>query len=111
MLNQDLRRETIRQSDERHHKMVEEIEDYAIILLGREGYIQNWNKGAEKIKGYTADEIIGKNFRQFYTPEDLQNRLPDRLLNEAIKSGRAAHEGWRVKKDGTLFWGNIIITA
>ncbi|HYE54692.1 MAG TPA: PAS domain S-box protein, partial [Chitinophagaceae bacterium] len=111
MLNQDLRKETLRQSEEQHHRMVEEIEDYAIILLDRDGYIQNWNKGAEKIKGYKPEEIIGKNFRQFYTEGDRRDHLPERLLNQAVENGRATHEGWRVRKDGTLFWGNIVITA
>lgn len=111
MLNPELQKETIWQSDERFRRMVEEIEDYAIILLNKEGIIQNWNKGAAKIKGYTADEIIGKHFRNFYPKQDQACKLPERLLAEAAKHGRASHEGWRVRKDGTYFWGYIVITA
>lgn len=111
MLNQELQKETLRQSDERFRRMVEEIEDYAIILLNKEGVVQNWNKGAHKIKGYTADEIVGKHFRNFYPVQDQASELPERLLADAAKNGRASHEGWRVRKDGTLFWGFIVITA
>jgi PAS domain S-box-containing protein len=111
MLNPELQKETLRQSDERFRRMVEEIEDYAIILLNKEGIVLNWNKGANKIKGYTADEIVGKHFRNFYPAQDQAAKLPERLLAEAAKNGRASHEGWRVRKDGTLFWGFIVITA
>ena len=95
----------------RFQKMVEEIENYAILLLDPDGNIENWNKGAEKIKGYKASEILGKNYRIFYSPEDRAAGLPDRLLNEAITTGSARHEGWRVKKDGDKFWANVTITA
>jgi PAS domain S-box-containing protein len=111
MLNPELQKETTRQNDERFRRMIEEIEDYAIILLNKEGIIQNWNKGAGKIKGYTAAEIVGKHIRNFYTPQDQASRVPERLLGEAAKNGRASHEGWRVRKDGTLFWGFTVITA
>ncbi|HVX25651.1 MAG TPA: PAS domain-containing protein [Parafilimonas sp.] len=103
--------EEIKQKEFEHQRMINEIEDYAILMIDKNGIIQNWNKGAEKIKGYTADEIIGKNFRIFYRKEDQQRRLPETLLEEAIKNGKANHEGWRVRKDGTTFWGNIVITA
>jgi len=91
--------------------MIEEVEDYAILLLDRDGFIQNWNKGAEKIKGYTEKEIIGENFRIFYLPEDRENKLPEQLIEEAVSKGKAVHEGWRLRKDGTRFWGSIVITA
>lgn len=109
----DLQRknEELRQSEERYHHMTAEVEDYAILLMSVEGNIQNWNKGAEKIKGYKASEIIGKNFRQFYTKEDQEIGLPERLINTAAEKGKAAHEGWRVRKDGSKFWGSIVITA
>ncbi|SHN43347.1 PAS domain S-box protein [Chitinophaga sp. CF418] len=105
-LNEELKR-----SEERYHKMIEEVEDYAILLLDRSGMIQNWNKGAEKIKGYHESEIIGKHFSIFYLPEDRAKHLPDRLIAEATRTGKAAHEGWRVRKDGSRFWGSIVITA
>jgi PAS domain S-box-containing protein len=101
----------LKKSEERYHKMVDEVEDYAILLLDKDGFIRNWNKGAEKIKGYKEEEIVGKNFRIFYLPEDRERKLPETLINQAIKSGKALHEGWRVRKDGTTFWGSIVITA
>lgn len=97
--------------EERHHKMVEEIQDYAILLLNADGIVQNWNKGAEKIKGYKDHEIIGKSFRTFYTKEDQEKKVPERLIAEAKKNGRAVAEGWRVRKDGSTFWASIVITA
>jgi PAS domain S-box-containing protein len=98
-------------SEEQYHKMVEEVEDYAILMLDSHGIIRNWNKGAEKIKGYTEKEIVGNHFRIFYTPEDQAAGLPEKLVDEAIRNGKAVHEGWRVRKDGTTFWGSIVITA
>jgi PAS domain S-box-containing protein len=105
------RTRTLKQSEERYHKMIDEVQDYAIILLDKEGFILNWNKGAEKIKGYSEKEILGKNFRMFYLEEDRIRKLPEQLINEAIEKGKAMHEGWRVRKDGTKFWGSIVITA
>jgi PAS domain S-box-containing protein len=101
----------LRMSEERYHQMIAEVQDYAIILLSPEGIIENWNIGAEKIKGYKASEVVGKKFEIFYTPEDRAVNMPYRLLNEAKENGRAAQEGWRVRKDGTRFWGSITITA
>ncbi len=94
-----------------HKKMVEEILDYAIILLDIDGTILSWNKGAEQIKGYKAEEIIGQNFRIFYLPKARQEQLPEKLIALAKKEGRARHIGMRVRKDGTMFWGSILITA
>lgn len=93
------------------NKMVEEIEDYAIILLDAQGNIENWNKGAEKIKGYSTSEIVGLNFRKFYTKEDQVRHIPEKLLEQARFMGVARNEGWRVKKDGSLFWARVVITA
>lgn len=106
-----LRNRQLKQSEERYHKMVEEVQDYAIILLDIDGNILNWNNGAERIKGYKASEILGKNFRKFYSAEDLAQRLPERLLSKAINEGKAVQEGWRIRKDGSRFWGSITITA
>ena len=94
-----------------HKKMIAEIQDYAIILLDRDGTILSWNMGAMKIKGYKEDEILGQNFRIFYLPQDRQAGLPEQLIELAIKEGRARHIGRRLKKDGTIFWGSILITA
>jgi PAS domain S-box-containing protein len=104
-------RQQLEQSEERYHKMIEEVEDYAIILLDKNGVILNWNKGAEKIKGYKEEEIIGKNFREFYLPEDQQSGLPFKLLNEAKEKGKALYEGWRKRKDSSIFWGSVVLTA
>ena len=101
----------LRRSEERYHKMVEEVEDYAILMLDAEGYILNWNRGAEKIKGYREEEIVGKHFSIFYTPTDQAAKLPQTLMQEARDNGKAIHEGWRVRKNGTAFWGSIVITA
>ncbi len=101
----------LRRSEERYHRMVSEVEDYAIILLNKDGIVENWNKGAEKIKGYKADEIVGKSFRLFYTTEDRENGVPEQLLKKARLEGRSVHEGWRMKNDGSTFWGSIVITA
>ena len=94
-----------------HRKMITEILDYAIILLDIDGTILTWNAGAEKIKGYKEDEILGQNFRIFYMPQDRQAGLPEQLIDLATKEGRARHIGRRVRKDGTIFWGSILITA
>ena len=98
-------------SEARYHKMVEEVEDYAIILLDPQGNILNWNKGAEKIKGYSEKEIVGKSFNNFYLARDRENGLPMKLMQEAKDKGKAIHEGWRLRKDGTIFWGSIVLTA
>jgi PAS domain S-box-containing protein len=103
--------EKLRRSEDRYQNMVLEVEDYAIIRLSPDGIVENWNRGAEKIKGYKGEEIIGKSFRTFYTPADRASNLPDKLLQEARTNGRAINEGWRVRKDGTKFWGSITITA
>lgn len=92
-------------------KLVEEIEGYAILTLDRKGNIETWNKGAEKIKGYRAEEIIGQHFSVFYTDVDLLIGLPEKLLAEASLKGTAYNESWRVRKDKTTFWGSVTITA
>lgn len=102
---------SIKDSEERYHKMIDEVQDYAILLLDKDGYILNWNKGAENIKGYSEEEILGRNFRIFYLDEDQKTKLPENLIEEARIKGKATHEGWRLRKDGTRFWGSIVITA
>lgn len=94
-----------------YRKMLDEIQDYAIVLLDIDGTVLTWNKGVEKIKGYKADEIVGQNFSVFYLPLDRKEDLPGRLLALAKKEGRAKHIGRRLRKDGTTFWGSIVITA
>jgi PAS domain S-box-containing protein len=106
-----LAEERLRMSEERYHRMIAEVQDYAMILLSEDGIVQNWNAGAEKIKGYKADEIVGKRFELFYTAEDRARNLPGKLLAIARAEGKATQEGWRIRKDGTRFWGTIVITA
>lgn len=92
-------------------KMLGEIEDYAILFLDTQGNIGSWNKGAEKIKGYKAEEIIGKNFRVLYTTESRKGMVPELLLEEAKAKGKVQHRGWRLKKDGNVFWAHVTIIA
>ena len=91
--------------------LVESVQDYAIFLLDPAGYIISWNKGAQRAKGYTADEIIGKHFSIFYTEPDIKRNHPDYELRVAVAEGRYEEEGWRIRKDGTEFWANVVITA
>jgi PAS domain S-box-containing protein len=101
----------LKESEERLRLMVESTVDYAIFLLTPEGVIASWNAGAERIKGYRADEIIGKHFSVFYPHEAVASGWPAYELREAIRHGRFEDEGWRVKKDGSTFWANVVITA
>ena len=98
-------------ADERFRALVESVKDYAIFMLSPTGEIQTWNRGAELIKGYHASEIIGKRLDVFYPPEDRERGKPDHLLGLAVRDGRVEDEGWRVRKDGTRFWADVVITA
>ena len=97
--------------DDMFRRLVDSVHDYAIFLLTPEGRIASWNAGAERIKGYAPSEIVGRHFSTFYTPEALAARWPEEELNRARQFGRFEDEGWRVRKDGTRFWANVIITA
>ena len=101
----------LRKKDLQLRSLLDGVRDYAIYLLDTEGYITTWNPGAERIKQYTADEILGKHFSRFFTQEDIERGRPAELLKLAAQRGRVEHEGWRVRKDGTRFWANIVITA
>jgi len=103
--------ETLRESEERFRLLVETVTDYAIFMLDPHGNVASWNRGAERIKGYRRDEIIGRHFSVFYRPEDVQSRHPQHELEIATEVGRFEEEGWRVRKDGTLFWASVIINA
>ncbi|WP_437756266.1 hybrid sensor histidine kinase/response regulator [Sorangium sp. So ce1389] len=104
-------RESLRASEERFRLLVESIQDYAIFILDAGGHVATWNVGAERIKGYKAEEIIGRHFSTFYPPADVAAGKCDRKIEEAIQLGRVADEGWRVRKDGSLFWASVVITA
>lgn len=90
---------------------IEAVEDYAIFMLDADGNVASWNHGAQKIKGYQPDEIIGKHFSIFYSDEDLNEHKPSKELDKAKLEGRVEDEGWRVRKDGSRFWANVVITA
>ncbi|HWG58544.1 MAG TPA: PAS domain S-box protein [Candidatus Acidoferrales bacterium] len=93
------------------HLFLASVHDYAIFTLDLEGRITTWNAGAERAKGYKSSEIIGRHFSCFYPEEDVKNNKPQRLLDEAARNGRVEDEGWRVRKDGTRFWADVVITA
>ena len=95
--------------DRRFELLVDAVTDYAIYLLDKDGYVASWNRGAQRFKGYTADEIIGKHFSTFYTPEDRATNLPERALRIAAEEGKFEQEGWRVRKDGMRFWTSVVI--
>lgn len=91
--------------------LVDSAKDYAIVMLDPSGHVATWNEGAERFKGYRAQEIIGKHFSCFYPPEAVQSGFPEMELKTAAEKGRFEDEGWRIKKDGTRFWANVIVTA
>ena len=103
--------EQLRRSEERFRLIVQSVQDYGIFMLDPTGVIVSWNEGAERIKGYRSNEIVGKHFSVFYPKEDLAAGKPEMELRVAKQTGRFEDEGWRVRKDGTLFWANVIITA
>jgi PAS domain S-box-containing protein len=103
--------EALRESEERYRLMVNSIEDYAIFLLDPEGRVASWAPGAERIKGYRPDEIIGQPFTVFFTAEDRQRGQPEAELRAAEMRGRYESEGWRVRRDGVRFWSNEIISV
>lgn len=103
--------EAVVESERRFRMLVNGVTDYAIFMLSPEGIVTNWNAGARRIKGYSAEEIIGSHFSRFYTPDDAAAGLPQRGLSVAAKEGRFEAEGWRVRKDGTRFWAHIVIDA
>lgn len=103
--------EALRQSEERFRLLVEAVGDYAIFMLDPKGRIVSWNTGAQRSQGYTSREVIGQHFRMFYLPESQAERHPERELEIALSEGRYEEEGWRVRKDGSHYWSNVVITA
>ena len=91
--------------------LVDSVKDYAIFVLSPDGNVLTWNQGAQALKGYSREEIIGQHFSKFYLPEAVQSGWPTRELTMAEKEGRFADEGWRVRKDGSAFWASVMITA
>ncbi|MCW2771092.1 MAG: hybrid sensor histidine kinase/response regulator [Aeromicrobium sp.] len=103
--------EELRRSEERFRLIVDAVEDYAIFMLDPEGIVVSWNAGAQRSKGYHAEEIIGRHFRTFYPAEVQESGHPERELEMAMRDGHYSEEGWRVRKDGSQFWANVLITA
>jgi PAS domain S-box-containing protein len=111
IMQRNLAEEELRRTEERFRLLVERAEDYAIFILDSSGRIATWNAGAERIQGYSAKEMIGHHFSHFYTPEDMKHGKPERTLQVAAAEGRYEEEGWRLRKDGSNFWANVVITA
>jgi PAS domain S-box-containing protein len=103
--------EMLRWTEESFRLMVESVSDYAIVMLDPQGHVVSWNTGAERIKGFEAEEIVGQHFARFYQREDVENGKPQKDLELAAANGRHEDEGWRVRKDGTTFWANVVFTA
>jgi PAS domain S-box-containing protein len=103
--------DALRESEEQFRLLVQGVTDYAIFMLSPAGEVTNWNAGAERIKGYTRDEILGKHFSCFYTEEDRTNGAPALTLSTAAAEGRSEREGWRVRKDGSRFWAHVVVDA
>jgi PAS domain S-box-containing protein len=104
-------KEKLRRSEERFKLLVESVREYAIFMLDPGGHVLTWNAGAERFKGYRAEDIIGQHFSRFYPSEALARGLPEHELQVASRTGSFEDEGWRVRKDGSLFWANVVITA
>ena len=104
------REQALRESEERFRLVIEGVRDYGIFVLDPDGIVVSWNFGAERIKGWMAEEILGQHFSRFY-PEETQTYLPSQMLERASEAGTAEDEGWRVRKDGSRFWANVVITA
>ncbi|MDB5260985.1 MAG: hypothetical protein JWQ14_266 [Adhaeribacter sp.] len=102
--------EELRESEEKSRLLINSVQDYAILMLNPEGMIISWNAGAERIKGYAAKEIIGRHFSVFYSREAIKNGFPQFELNQAIEKGRFEDEGWRIRKDGSAFWANVVLS-
>ena len=103
--------QALNESEDRFRLLLQSVTDYAIYMLDVGGRVTSWNAGAQRFKGYAAHEILGENFSRFYTDEDRQAGLPARALETAAREGRFEMEGWRVRKDGTRFWANVVIDA
>ncbi|MCP2045374.1 PAS domain-containing sensor histidine kinase [Pontibacter sp. HSC-36F09] len=105
-----LTNEELRESEEKSRLMIDSVKDYAILMLNPEGIVMSWNEGAERIKGYKPKDIIGRHFSTFYTRESIASGFPQYELKKAQEMGRFEDEGWRIRKDGTAFWANVVIT-
>src|ERR1700738_220372 len=103
--------EELRRQDQQLRLIVETVHDYAIYMLDRDGHVMTWNPGGERIHGYATDEILGKHFSRFFTQRELDRGHPITMLTQAAERGRVEDQGWRVRKDGTRFWAESVLTA
>jgi PAS domain S-box-containing protein len=103
--------QALRESEERFRLLVQSVQEYAIFYLDPLGHVVSWNNGAERLKRYRAEEILGKHVSTFYLPEDVKSGRPERILEEAAQRGQSEDEGWRVRKDGSRFWANVVVAA
>ena len=110
-MNEQLKQQAIRQSEERFRLVVDSLQDYAVFMMDPEGRVSSWNRGAERIGGWKQQEVIGGLFGKFYIPEDQEKGLPALALREAATESRYEEEGWRIRKDGSRFWANLVVTA
>jgi two-component system, cell cycle sensor histidine kinase and response regulator CckA len=110
-MNEQLKEQAIRQSEERFRLVVDSLQDYAVFMMDPEGRVSSWNRGAERIGGWKQQEVIGELFGKFYVPEDREKGLPALALREAATESRYEEEGWRIRKDGSRFWANLVVTA
>src|SRR5947208_819886 len=110
-MNEQLKQQAIRQSEERFRLVIDNLQDYAVFMMDPEGRVSSWNRGAERIGGWKQQEVIGELFGRFYIPEDREKGLPALALREAATESRYEEEGWRIRKDGTWFWANLVVTA
>jgi PAS domain S-box-containing protein len=102
---------TLQDTERRFSLLVAAVTDYAIFMLNPSGHVVNWNPGAQRIKGYSREEIIGQHFSIFYTPEDIRDKIPEKALATAARTGKFETERWRVRKDGSKFWASVVINA
>jgi PAS domain S-box-containing protein len=110
-MNEKLKQQALRQSEERFRLVVESLQDYAVFMMDPEGRVSSWNLGAERIGGWKEEEVLGELFAKFYLPEDHKENLPALALRQAAAEGRCEDEGWRIRKDGSRFWANVVVTA
>jgi PAS domain S-box-containing protein len=103
--------QSLRESEEAFRLLVTTVSDYAIFMLDPDGFVVSWNEGAKRLKGYEREEIVGKHFSVFYPQKDIDAAKPEKELEAVVKDGRLEDEDWRVRKDGSLFWANVVITA
>jgi len=108
---QQLAQQALRRADLQLRSLLDSVTDYAIYLLDKDGHIATWNPGAENIKGYVADEVLGSHFSRFFTQDDVERGKPAELMRLAVERGRVEQEGWRLRKDGSRFWADIVLTA